>query len=242
MSDQSFFSTPMTRKEQFLGWLYLIFEITLLPKLLSAALMILFPEANATALNLILFTTNFIAVCVIFRRYWSAALRALRGRLWPLLWKSFLALVGCKAILSLMNLLLSRFLPQYFYQTVIGPMLRNINDSNIAQMAQEQYLLITIGTVLLVPPAEEILHRGVIFGSIYPKNPLLAFLVSAILFASVHILSYLGTPDKVYLIICFLQYIPPALALCWLYTGTGSLFAPIFMHMMFNTIGILSVR
>lgn len=242
MSDQSFFSIPMTRKEQLLGWLYLIFEITLLPSLLSAALMILFPEANATALNLLLFATNFIVVCVIFCRYWLESFRNLRSRIWSLFWRSAVALIGCKGVLTAVNLLLNFFCPQYFTQTAIGPVLQNLNDANIIQMAREQYLLIAIGTVLLVPPVEEILHRGVVFGSIYSKSPLLAFLVSAILFASIHILSYLGISDKVYLLICFLQYIPPALALCWLYAGTGSIFAPIFMHMMFNAIGILSVR
>ena len=55
MSNRNFFYISMTRKEQLLGWLYLIIEVTLLPYLLSAVLLILFPEANATVLNLILF-------------------------------------------------------------------------------------------------------------------------------------------------------------------------------------------
>ncbi len=242
MSNRNFFYISITRKEQLLGWLYLIFEITLLPILLSAALMILFPESNTTVLNLVLFAVNFIAVALIFRRYWLESFRSLSGRLWPILWKSALALIGCRLVLTVMNDLIYFYCPQYFIYTDIGPVLQNINDANITQMAKEQYLPVAIGTVLLVPPAEEILHRGVVFGSIYPKNPVMACIVSVLLFAFVHILSYLGIPDKVYLAICFLQYIPPALALCWLYTGTDSIFAPILMHMIFNAIGIFSVR
>lgn len=242
MSNRNFFYISMTRKEQLLGWLYLIIEVTLLPYLLSALLLILFPEANATVLNLILFAVNFGAVAVIFRRFWAEAFRDLTGRLWPILWKSVLALLGCKVVGIVMNDFIFFYCPQYFFFTDTGPVLQNINDATIAQMAKEQYWLIAIGTVLLVPPVEEILHRGVVFGSIYPKSPALACIVSVLLFAAVHMLSYIGISDKVYLVICFLQYIPPALALCWLYTGADSIFAPILMHMMFNAIGILSVR
>ena len=242
MSNRNFFYISMTRKEQLIGWLYLIFEITLLPYLLSAALMILFPESNATVLNLILFAVNFIVVAVIFRRYWLESFRDLSGRIWPILWKSVVALLGCRVVLTVMNDFIFFYCPQYFIFTDTGPVLQNINDAYIAQMAKEQYLLIAIGTILLVPPVEEILHRGVVFGSIYPKSPTLACIISVLLFAAVHMLSYLGIPDKVYLVICFLQYIPPALTLCWLYTGTDSIFAPILMHMMFNAIGIFSVR
>ena len=242
MSNRNFFYISMTRKEQILGWLYLMFEITLLPFLLSATLMILFPKANTTVLNLILFAVNFIVVAVIFRRYWLASFRDLSGRIWSILWKSTVALIGCRVVLVLMNDCIFFCCPQYFISTETGPVLQNINDTTITQMAQEQYLLIAISTVLLVPPVEEILHRGVVFGSIYPKSPILAWVISVLLFAAVHMLSYLGIPDKIYLAICFLQYIPPALALCWLYSGTDSIFAPIFMHMMFNAIGIFSVR
>lgn len=242
MSNRNFFYISMTRKEQLLGWLYLIFEITLLPFLLSAALMILFPKSNATVLNLILFAVNFIVVAVIFRRYWLESFRDLSGRIWPILWKSTVALIGCRVVLTVMNDFIFFYCPQYFIYTDTGPVLQNINDATITQMAKEQYWLIAIGTVLLVPPVEEILHRGVVFGSIYPKSPTLACIISVLLFATVHMLSYLGISDKVYLAICFLQYIPPALTLCWLYTGTDSIFAPILMHMTFNAIGIFSVR
>ena len=242
MSNGNFFYISMTKKEQFLGWLYLIAELTLLPFLLSAVLMILFPKSNATTLNLVLFAVNFIAVAMIFRRYWLESFRDLRGRIWPILWKSVLALIGCRVAGTVMNDFIYFYCPQYFLFTDTGPVLQNINDATISQMAQKQYLLVAIGTVLLVPPVEEILHRGVVFGSIYPKSPTLACIVSVLLFAAIHMLSYVGISDKVYLVICFLQYIPPALTLCWLYTGCDSIFAPILMHMMFNAIGIFSVR
>ena len=85
-------------------------------------------------------------------------------------------------------------------------------------------------------------HRGTVFGALLPKSTLLAWLVSVILFSGIHILGYIGLGDGGLLLLCFLQYIFPAAALCWLYQSTGSLLAPILMHMAYNAIGILFVR
>ncbi len=242
MAKSNFFYISMTKKEQFWGWLYLIFEVTLLPYLVSAVLLILWPQANGTALNLIIFGLNFLAAAMIFRRFWLQSFQDLSGRLWSIVWKSTAALLGCKAAGIVMNDFIYFYCPQYFLYTDTGPVLQSINDLQLTQMAQEQYALMVVATVLLVPPVEEILHRGVVFGSLYPKSPVLACIVCVLLFSLVHMLPYLGISDKVYLVICFLQYIPPALALCWLYSGTDSIFAPILMHMLFNFLGILSVR
>ncbi len=242
MSKSNFFDVSMTRREQLFGWLYLTFQATLLPRLLSAVLLILFPGSGATALNLFLFAVNFAVCAGVFRRFLLRSLSGLRGRIGPLLLKCALVLVICRIAGIAINSCLCFCCPQYFTVTAFGPMLQNINDQAISQMVREQYALVAISTVFLVPVAEELLHRGVVFGSIYPKSPALAWTVSTLLFAAVHVLGYLGIPDKFYLLICFLQYIPPALGLCWLYRSTGSVFAPIFMHALFNAIGILSVR
>ena len=126
--------------------------------------------------------------------------------------------------------------------TAFGPALRNPNDMHIAQMVSQQFWLMALGTVFLVPPVEELLHRGAVFGMLWEKNKVLAWLVSVALFSGIHILGYLQLGDSLLLFLCFLQYIPPAIALCWLYMSTGSIFAPILMHMAYNAIGILFVR
>ncbi len=242
MKKGNFFYISMTRTEHLLGWYYLAFQALLLPYIISVVLLILFPGSGNTELNLSLFFLNFAAAAVIFRRYWLESFLDLEGRVFPIIWKSLLFLFAAKITGIVMNDFIFFYCPQYFRYTDTGPVLINLNDAHIAQMAREQYVLMAIATVFLVPPTEEILHRGVVFGSLYPKSPVLACIVSTVLFAAVHVTGYIGMGDPVYFVICFLQYIPPALCLCWLYTSTDSIFAPILMHMMFNAIGILSVR
>ena len=235
-------TVSMTRQEQFQGLCYLFFQALLLPSLLQAILTILYPNYDDVALNLVFFAFNFGAAAVIFRRFIKLSLQELPGNLWPCIWKAALALLACKLAGQLLNALLSLLFPVYFETTALGPMLRNPNDMHIAQMASQRFWLMALGTVFLVPPVEELLHRGTVFGTLLPKSKPLAWLVSVILFSGIHILGYIGLGDGGLLLLCFLQYIFPAAALCWLYQSTGSLLAPILMHMAYNAIGILFVR
>ena len=126
--------------------------------------------------------------------------------------------------------------------TWLYPDFGNTNDSGIAALAKENYFLTAIGTVLLVPLAEECMHRGAVFGGLYRKNRLFAYIISTILFALVHIDGYFGMVDGVLLLLNFLQYIPAGIVLAAAYDISGSIFAPIFIHMAVNLLGILSLR
>ena len=242
MSKRNFSPIPMSRKETRLGWLYLTLQICLLPYLVSAVLLILYPAYSPALLNLILFAINFLVVGVIFRKFLIQSFRECRDKIWDCLWKSALALIGCKLAVIATNHFIFIYCPQYYVITDTGPVLQNINDHYISQMAAQYALPMAIATVFLVPPVEEMLHRGVVFGTLYAKSPVLACLISTLLFAAVHVIGYVSIGDWLYLTILFLQYIPPALCLCWLYTATGTILAPILMHMAFNAIGILSMR
>ena len=61
---------------------------------------------------------------------------------------------------------------------ILRPDFVNLNDQSIAGMLKNSYWLMGIGTVLLVPMAEETLFRGLIFHGLYSKNKALAFAVS----------------------------------------------------------------
>jgi membrane protease YdiL (CAAX protease family) len=109
-------------------------------------------------------------------------------------------------------------------------------------MSRGNSFLMLICTVILVPPFEECMYRGLIFRNLYSRNKVLAYIISIALFAMIHILGYLNMGDPMLLSLCFAQYVIPALCLCFLYGMTGSVFSPILMHMAYNAIGILFVR
>jgi membrane protease YdiL (CAAX protease family) len=89
------------------------------------------------------------------------------------------------------------------------------------------YLLLF--TVLVAPPAEEMLFRGIIYPTIKQSGfPRLALWGTSFLFAAIH----LSAP-------IFLPLTALALALTFLYEKTDNLLAPIFAHSAFNAANLL---
>ena len=105
-------------------------------------------------------------------------------------------------------------------------------------MQAENRLLVFIGTVLLVPPVEECLYRGLIFRNLYPSSKWAAYLVSILAFAAIHILGYIGTYSPLELVLAVLQYLPAGLCLAWSYTRADTIFAPILIHAAINATAI----
>lgn len=242
MAKQNLLYVPMERDEYLLGWGYLILQTLLLPPVLRVIFSFVWPDYTLAVFNLVFFALNFAAVIFLFRDFLVKSFQDLSGKIWPSIWKAAVAVFAAKIVTIVMNDFIFFYCPQYFYYTDTGPVLININDTAIADMASGYFVLYAIATVVLVPVAEELLHRGVVFGSIYPKSPVLAVIVSTLLFASIHMTGFVAMNDSVYFIILFLQYIPSALILCWLYASADTILAPILMHMAFNFLGVLSMR
>jgi membrane protease YdiL (CAAX protease family) len=87
-------------------------------------------------------------------------------------------------------------------------------------------LVMGFATILLVPPAEELLFRGIAYPAIKRAGyPRLALWGTSVLFAAIH--GNLAILAPLTLL---------AMALVWLYEKTGNLLAPIAAHSLFNAI------
>ena len=222
----------MTRTEVCFGWIYFLIQLFLLPSILVTGNQLFDEPLSVAELNFVMFALNFLVVTVLFHRYLLESARL-----------SLAAPMGClrAAFLGLMlyylgNLIVGRLI------FAIDPDFANVNDANISAMTQEQYTLMAIGTVLLVPPVEEVFYRGLVFRGLHGKSRIAAYAVSTLVFSAVHILGYIGTSDWSTLVLCFLQYVPASIALAWAYERSDSIWAPILMHMTVNQIGILAMR
>ena len=139
-------------------------------------------------------------------------------------------------IYYLVNLVLT------FAIRLLAPGFSNLNDGNLAQQIRSDYFVMALSTTLLVPVAEELLHRGLVFGSLYEKSPWVAYPVSTLLFASIHVSGYLNVYSPPHLLIAFVQYLPAGFALAWAYRRSGSIFSPILIHAAVNTLALLMLR
>ncbi|MCH7781055.1 MAG: CPBP family intramembrane metalloprotease [Acidobacteria bacterium] len=82
--------------------------------------------------------------------------------------------------------------------------------------------------VLLGPISEEVFFRGYVFRRLFSTaGPVAAYATSALLFAVIHLYP-VGIP----------MYAVIGLVFCWVYRKTGSLWAPVIGHVVYNAIGV----
>lgn len=223
--------TP-TNRQLLWGAVYMVLSLLVLPNLLTLAVGYFSIPLSAGMINFLFFVLNFVVTAGIFHNFLIASIRGLHHKLASILGTALLALIVYWAANLALNLLILTIEPEFI----------NVNDNTIAIMASEDYVLIAFGTILLVPIAEELLFRGVLFAGLYNRNRIAAFAASTLVFCAIHVMGYVGLYSPRVLLLCFLQYIPAGLCLGWAYAKTNSIFAPVLMHTVINAIGILAMR
>ena len=119
---------------------------------------------------------------------------------------------------------------------VLGDAASNPNNDTVDDLVQKYPQAMMGLTVFLAPLVEELLFRGVCFGSLRMKHKTLAYLLSMGLFAFYHVWEYaLGQQDPTALIY-LLEYLPAGYVLAWLYDKTNCIWMPIFLHMLINAL------
>lgn len=221
-----------TRRENLFGYGYLLICLFVLPGLIVTVGDLLAIPLSDSLVNIIYFFVNFICVTAIFHRFLHRSLKAALANPWRCLRYALFGTVLYFAGMMLVSFVILKLKPDF----------SNVNDSFVAHMAQEHTLLISLCTIFLVPVVEETLHRGLVFQQLQRKNRLLAYCVSAAVFAGIHIMGYVGRFDWLTLLLCFVQYLPAGIALAWAYEKSDTVFAPILMHITINQIGMSALR
>lgn len=221
-----------TRTETLYGLIYIALQILVLPEVLKRGNTFLGTPLSPAQLNFALFSINFICVTVIFHRYLLEGIRQVLNS--PL---RFLRYAGLGFLFYWLGSILVNIVIFAVY-----PDFANVNDASVAEMTKQNFPLMFIGTVLLVPVAEETLFRGVVFGNLYTRNRIIGYILSAMIFSALHVIGYIGYFQPVHLLLCFLQYIPAGVCLAWAYAMADTIFAPILMHTVINLIGVMAMR
>lgn len=223
---------PMTTQEKVLGFGYAIIDLFFLPAMLNTLNSQLIRPLSNAWINFLYFALNFVFLLAIFCRFLKRSGGFARKHAGDLL-------LSCLAGFSgywLSNMALSFAISKLF------PSFSNPNDGSIAIMVSGNFTAMAVGAVLFVPMAEELIHRGLVFGSLAKKSRFLAYAISAAFFAAIHVVGYIGLCSQTDLIISFVQYLPAGLILAWAYEKSGTIFAPIVIHMVINAMGIYAMR
>lgn len=223
---------PVSNREKQLGFFYTAFELLALPYLLRAMNGLLIRPLSSVWINFLFFSLNFLLLTAIMHHFLRRSLSYAGQHPVRLL---AVAVAGF-GMYMIANAGLSLIIAQLF------PDFSNPNDQSIGAMAGVNFAVTAIGTVLLVPLAEELIHRGLIFGSLLSRNRTAAYLISALFFAGVHMAQYISITPPLTLALSLVQYLPAGLVLAWSYECSGSIFAPVLIHTAVNVLGILSMR
>ena len=226
------FSGNLTNQETIGGFVYLAFELIFLSGILSWINGHLQNPLNSAELNFVFYLINFIAILLIFHDFLGRGLNQLTQH----------PAIFCQAVILGAVAYYACYWTTTWVIRFFVPGFTNYNDQSIAAMSGSNYFLMVVGTVILVPPVEECLYRGLIFRNLYGKSRWAAYIVSILVFAIIHIIGYIGRYYAWELLIAVLQYLPAGLCLAWSYTRSDTIFAPILIHAAINFVGINRLR
>ena len=176
-------SVSMTQREKVLGWVYYPVQLLLLPTVIAVANQLMGSPLSEGKMNFLYFALNFLLIVAIF--FFFLKNNGKNAIQHPLrcIGAAAIGLVLYWGLSYAVQILIVLVQPDFF----------NVNDVSIEAMVQKDFGLMAFGTALLVPVAEETLYRGLMFGTLYDRSPVAAWLVSISLFSLVHIINYIGS-------------------------------------------------
>ena len=231
MTKNRTYSPCPSGQESIAGFCYLAFQLLFLPSALFWVNSQMEVPLKDAELNFFYYIVNFIAVLLIFHDFLARSLSQLLNHPINAIQAAILGFVAYYACYYAIDTLVSLLVPGY----------TNYNDESIAALSRGNYFLTFLGTVILVPLAEECFYRGLIFRNLYKKSRWAAYCISITAFACIHILGYIGQYSAKELIIAVCQYIPAGLWLAWSYIKGDTIFVPIAIHAAVNYITIRGI-
>ena len=226
------FENRMTRTQTILGWIYLLMHVAVLPLLLG--LLAEFtpdPMSEATA-NLIYYAVGIVFCLTVMHSFLRRAFDRLVDNLRLCILTMVMALLIDYALSGVAALLL----------LLVDGVVENPNNAEVMELVDQNSGAVKAIAIFLAPIVEEILFRGVVFGSIRPRSRLWAYVASIAAFSIYHVWQYAAVSRDAATLLYALQYIPVSYVLAWAYERSGSIWTNIFFHMGFNALSLFALN
>ena len=228
------FLNIMSKPQRIAGYIYLPLHVLILPILLAMLGVYLPGGMSLVTLNVVYYAFGF-SYCLIFMwRYLRLSYDLLMDNL-----GGNIATILQGYLLSMLLGYLFSYLLSAILIAVFGDEAANPNNELVTSLANVNPRAIMGLAVFAAPVVEEVLFRGVIFGSIRSRNRFWAFAVSILAFGLYHVWQLALVEMDWRLLVYVLQYVPLGYALGWVYEKTGNIWAPIFFHMLNNALAMV---
>ena len=217
----------MLLTEQVVGWVYLPIH--------AIGLWIFMPFVvdlfgfNDMQYNMFAYTVGFAVLSLSMSRFLRES--------FDVFWDNFMASMKAIGV----NIILY-YVTQYAITLallLVLPSVENPNTEAVGMAVAINSKVMKFIAVVLAPIVEEILFRGIVFGTIAGKNKTAAYIVSTVLFAAYHLWSYLfAGVDFILILLYSIEYVPGAVFFAKSYDESGNIWTPILMHAVMNYVAI----
>ena len=223
-------TTYMTYGEQIAGVVFFVIYLLVLPfvttPLFNLAERLLDTTISGAMRNILYYYILFAVTLIIFHGFLARTSRRLLDNL-GLACKS--AAVGLVGLYGLNELV-------YRLTNLIFTNRTNLNDTTISAQIDDAPHMTLLIVIFLAPFVEEVLFRGLVFGNLKGKSRILAYAVSCLLFALLHVWQFAVVKQDVTYFLLMIQYLVPGLVLAWAYDHSGTLWSSIALHAAANAL------
>lgn len=223
------FIDTMTKPQRIAGYLYLPMHICIIPLLIGLLSYFALDKVDEVTANILYYAVGLIFCLIAMRKYLRRAFDILLDNFG----KNLIMLIGGYCVYIMLSYIASLLVLFLFNDGISNP-----NNEVLVEMSGKNSGVTVALAVFIAPIVEEILFRGVLFGSIRRKNRSLAYSLSISVFAVYHVWQYALVSSDATMLIYALQYIPAGYALAWSYEKTNCIWVSTFLHMIINVVAV----
>ena len=225
-------TTYMTYGEQIAGVVFFVIYLLVLPfvtnPLFDLAGRLLAVSISAAMRDVLYYYILFAVTIIIFHGFLARTSRHLMDNLGGACKTAAVGLVGLYGLNELV----------YRLTNLIFTNRTNLNDTTISAQIDDAPHMTLLIVIFLAPFVEEVLFRGLVFGNLKSRSRALAYVVSCLLFALLHVWQFAVVKQDVTYFLLMIQYLVPGLVLAWAYDHSGTLWASIGLHAAANALSV----
>ena len=229
-------TTYMTAGEQIAGVIFFVIYLLVLPfataplfRLVGGLLGV---TISGSLQNMIYYYVLFAVTIIIFHNFLGRTTRHFAENLGGACKTMVIGLIGLYGLNELVYRLTNLLFTNH----------TNLNDSTISAQIDDAPHMTLLIVVFLAPFVEEVLFRGLVFGNLKSKSRTVAYLVSCLLFALLHVWQFAVVNHDITYFWLMVQYLVPGLVLAWAYDHSGTLWSSIGLHVAANALATWAMR
>ena len=225
----------MTHTERVGGTVFFVVYLLALPllsgKLFALAEVLLDTTIGESLRSVILYYTLFAVTVLLFHRF----LAHTGARFLDNLNRSLTTLAIGLLVFYGANELLYRVFNVLFDSRT------NLNDITIAASVSSAPRMTALIVIFLAPFVEEVLFRALVFGCLREHSRVVAYAVSCLLFAFLHVWTFALSAGNIGYFTLMIQYLVPGLIFAWAFDRSGTLWTSILLHASVNALSLWTI-